>query len=55
MSSMNWMGCLNHNLQHDASKKPSELPTSTNHYSTSPSAITGWSCILITTCHSSRR
>ena len=27
--SMNWMGCLNHNLQHDASKKPSELPTTT--------------------------
>ena len=23
------MRCLNHNLQHDASKKPSELPTTT--------------------------
>ena len=26
---MKCMRCLNHNLQHDASKKPSELPTTT--------------------------
>jgi hypothetical protein len=26
---MKWMGCLNHNLYNCASKKPSELPTTT--------------------------
>jgi hypothetical protein len=28
--SMKWMSGLNHNMQHDASKKPSELPTTTS-------------------------
>ena len=27
--SMNWVGCLNHNMQHDTSQKPSESPTAT--------------------------
>jgi hypothetical protein len=27
--SMNWVACLNHNLQHDASENPSESPTAT--------------------------
>jgi D-aminopeptidase len=27
--SMNWIVCLIYNIKHDASKKPSELPTTT--------------------------
>jgi hypothetical protein len=34
--SMKCLWGLNHNLQHDASKKPSELPTTTTSTSTLP-------------------
>jgi hypothetical protein len=42
--SMMWMGCLNHNLQLNPSETPSESPT----------AISRWVCILMTTGCSSR-
>jgi hypothetical protein len=42
--SMKWMGCLNHNIHLNPSETPSESPT----------AISRWVCILMTTGRSSR-
>ena len=42
--SMNWVGCLNHNIHLNPSETPSESPT----------AISRWGCILMTTSRSSR-
>ena len=63
--SMNWVGCLNHNLTHDTSEKPSELPTTTSPplqrahirlemhpYDHFKEHISGWKCTLMTTGHS---
>jgi hypothetical protein len=49
--SMKWMGCLNHDLQHNPSEKPRESPTTACDCETS---ISGWGCILMTANRSMR-
>ena len=50
MTSMKWVGCLNHNLQHDTSEKPKESPTSDSNSTSLPELradISVGGCILI--------
>ena len=49
--SMNWAGCLNHNMHHNPSEKPRESPTTA---CTVRPSISGWGCILMTASRSRR-
>jgi hypothetical protein len=40
--SMKWVGCLNHNLKHDPSEKPSESPTAATVMRCESKLISAW-------------
>jgi hypothetical protein len=50
MSSKKWVGFPNHNLQHIASEKPRDSPTTV--WCVKPISISAWGCILMATSHS---